>query len=183
MKKASSTTFWAVLFFSFMLGQSILAQETSPENHRSKSLFWERVQFGGNLGVAIGSGYTDITVAPGAIFNINEMFAVGAGLQYSYMRQRDFYSTHLYGVSVIGLFNPIPQIQLSAEVEQLRANVKFDEFGTLPAYSDDFWNTGLFVGAGYRTNNITVGVRYNVLFKEDRGVYSNAFMPFVRVYF
>ena len=183
MKKLQKSVTALLFTTCFLWSQNVVGQQDLPENHRSKSVFWSRVQFGGNLGLAIGSGYTDITVAPGAIYNINEMFAVGGGLQYSYMKQRDFYSTHLYGGSVIGLFNPIPQIQLSAEVEQLRANVNFEEFGLMPAYSDNFWNTGLFLGAGYRTNNVTIGGRYNVLFKVDRGVYSNAFMPFVRVYF
>ena len=49
--------------------------------------------------------------------------------------------------------------------------------------SDNFWNTGLFLGAGYRMENVTIGARYNVLFQEDKGVYGDALMPFVRVYF
>jgi hypothetical protein len=48
---------------------------------------------------------------------------------------------------------------------------------------ENFWNTGLFLGAGYRTQNVTIGARYNVLFDKDRNVYGDAFMPFVRVYF
>ncbi|HEU0137949.1 MAG TPA: hypothetical protein VFQ50_11715, partial [Flavobacterium sp.] len=183
MKKALSSLFTQLLFLLLMLSQPLLAQDTVPDTVKQKSRFWERVQFGGNLGLAIGNGYTDITVAPGAIYNVNEMFAVGAGLQYSYINQRDFFASHLYGGSLIALFNPIQQIQLSAEVEQLRVNADFDEYGAAPAYSEDFWNTGLFVGAGYRAGNVTIGGRYNLLFKQDRGVYSNAFMPFVRVYF
>jgi hypothetical protein len=41
----------------------------------------------------------------------------------------------------------------------------------------------LFLGAGYRNENITFGVRYNVLHKERDNIYAEAFMPFVRVFF
>ena len=32
----------------------------------------------------------------------------------------------MYGVSVIGLVNPIQEMQLSAEVEQLQVNLKYN---------------------------------------------------------
>jgi hypothetical protein len=61
------------------------------------------------------------------------------GIQYTYSRQRNFYNSNLYGGSIT-LFNPIPEIQLSAELEQLRVNVS----GTgQNNFSDNFWNTGL----------------------------------------
>jgi hypothetical protein len=87
------------------------------------------------------------------------------GIQYTYSRQRNFYNSNLYGGSIITLFNPIPEIQLSAELEQLRVNVS----GTgQNNFSDNFWNTGLFIGAGYRTGNVTLGARYNVLYKDNK---------------
>jgi hypothetical protein len=50
-------------------------------------------------------------------------------------------------------FNPIPEIQLSAELEQLRVNVSGKGQNN---FSDNFWNTGLFYSAGYRTGNVTL---------------------------
>ncbi|MES2487727.1 MAG: hypothetical protein V4581_17500, partial [Bacteroidota bacterium] len=98
-----------------------------------------------------------------------------------------FYDSWIYGGSVIGLFNPIPEIQLSAEVEQLRVNLQYDERYAADnniLYTErNFWNTALFLGAGYNTGNVTIGVRYNVLFNENDMVYSDALMPFIRVYF
>jgi hypothetical protein len=49
----------------------------------------ENVQFGGGIGLGFGSGFTDISVAPSAIYNFNE-YVFGAGLQYKYLKQRDF---------------------------------------------------------------------------------------------
>jgi len=41
----------------------------------------------------------------------------------------------------------------------------------------------LFLGAGYNSGSVTVGVRYNVLYKSKDMVYGSPFMPFIRVYF
>lgn len=170
------------LLFVLMLGFPFALEAQEIQEPKTKSAFWQKVQIGGGLGLGFGSGFTNIAVAPSAIYNVNQYVSVGAGLQYSYLKQRDYYNSHLYGASVIGLFNPIEQVQLSVELEQLRANVKTD--GTFyTGVSDNFWNTGLFLGAGYRMDNVTIGARYNVLFQEDKGVYGDALMPFVRVYF
>ena len=161
-----------------------------PVKSQNDNSFWDNVRFGGTAGVAFGNNYTDITLAPGAIYDINEYVGVGLGLQGTYVNYKDFYESYIYGASVIGVLNPIPEVQLSAELEQLRVNLTYDEnYIDTPYYINnygrkrDFWNTALFLGAGYRMENVTVGMRYNVLFREKDMVYSDAFMPFIRVYF
>jgi long-subunit fatty acid transport protein len=163
--------------FFITLSFTISAQETT--HPKAKSEFWKKVQFGGGLGLGFGSGFTNIAVSPSAIYNVNKYFSTGIGLQYSYLKQKNFYTSSQYGASLIGLVNPIDEIQLSVELEQLRVNIDFEDTNT----SRDFWNTGLFLGAGYRTENVTIGARYNVLFDKDKGVYGDALMPFVRVFF
>jgi len=145
----------------------------------SKSDFWQHVQLGGGIGVSVGSGYTDVSLAPGAIYNFNRYFSAGVGLQGAYLRSKNFYEAYVYGGSLIGLFNPIEQVQVSAELEQVRVSRNF----VGPTVSDNFWNTALFLGAGYRMEGVTIGARYNVLYSEDDFVYGDAFMPFVRIYF
>ncbi|WP_243389559.1 hypothetical protein [Flavobacterium cyanobacteriorum] len=147
--------------------------------------FWERVRFGGALGAGFGSGYTNISVAPMAIYEFNQYVGAGLGLQGSYVKDNSNlarYTSFLYGGSVIGIINPIEELQLSAEVEQLRVNLDADDSISGP-YKDNFWNTALFLGAGYRAGSVIAGVRYNVLFDDNDFVYSTAFMPFVRLYF
>ena len=39
----------------------------------------------------------------------------------------NFYNSTIFGASVIGLFNPIRELQVSAEFEQLHVNRKFDD--------------------------------------------------------
>jgi hypothetical protein len=162
------------LLFSFHY-LSAQQQSFSPN---PKNNFWKNVQFGGGLGLSIGSGYTDISVSPSAIYNINSIVAVGTSLQFGYVSAKNNYSSTIYGGSLIGLINPIPEIQFSAELEEIKVNNNYKYYG-----SDSFWNTSLYLGGGYRTGNVTVGVRYNVLFDKNKSYYNDPFMPFVRVYF
>jgi len=176
----------SVKIIIFILSSFIFSTANAQEDED----FWSKVRFGGGFGLGIGNGYTDITLAPGAIYQFNEYVALGLGLQGSYINQDNFYKAWLYGGSLVGLFNPIEEIQLSAELEQLRVNQEFDAGHFEPLNDEpgisrhrDFWNTALFLGAGYRMDHVTIGVRYNVLYDEDDMVYSDSWMPFVRVYF
>ena len=181
MKKNSAInlTFLLAIVFLFGFKFEIYAQET-PEI-KTKSDFLNRLQFGGGLGLGIGNGYADIMVAPSAIYNFNSYVSAGLGVQYNYVKQRDLYKANMYGGSLIALFNPMEELQISTELEQLRINRTFND--ALGNDSQDFWNTALFIGAGYRNENVTVGVRYNVLHKDRDNIYAEAFMPFVRIYF
>ncbi|SHF89624.1 hypothetical protein SAMN05444396_102317 [Flavobacterium segetis] len=171
-----SPTYFIVI--SLFYSTCLFAQQNNKQAN-SQNDFWEKVQFGGGIGLGFGSGYTDISLAPSAIYNFNQYVALGLGAQYKYLKQKDFYASHLYGASIIGLLNPIQEIQISAELEQLRVNVNLD--GTR-SNSQNFWNTALFIGAGYRSGYATVGARYNIL-SDRNSIYGSAFMPFVRVYF
>ncbi len=162
------------------ISQTVLSQENQLPRAKTDG-FWDHVQFGGGFGLAIGNGYTDITIAPSAIYNFNEYFALGTGLQYSRLKQKNFYSSNVVGGSMIGLFNPIEEIQLSLEVEQVHVNTSYDDL--YDNVKRSFWNTGLYVGGGYRADNVTIGARFNLLFDKDKDLYGDAFMPFIRVYF
>ena len=179
MKKNKRFFLTFCLVFTFLITTVFHSNAQENESIKSRSLFWEKVQFGGGIGLSFGSGYTDIALSPSAIYNFNQYVALGVGLQYKYLKQRDYYASHLYGGSAIALFNPIPEIQLSAELEQLRVSVDLDGSNS---NSKDYWNTGLFLGAGYRSGYTTIGARYNIL-TDKNNIYGSAFMPFVRVYF
>lgn len=178
-----------LFFFTFpMLG---LAQD--PVANAPAKDFWNHVQIGGGIGLSTGSGYTDILLAPGAIYNFNKYVAAGVGLQGSYVRVKNAYESYIYGGSLIGLFSPIDPLQLSLELEQLRVNTRYsnnvfynpnyDDRDFAGSLNDNFWNTALYVGAGYRVQHVTLGIRVNLLFDKNKSVYSEAFMPFVRAYF
>ncbi len=169
-----------LLIVLFGISQSIFAQDKQLPKAKTGS-FWEHVQFGGGLGVSSGNDYTDITVAPSAIYNFNDYFALGAGFQYSHLKQRNYYNSNVIGGSIIGLFNPIEEAQISLEVEEVHVNSTYAELYNNTKRS--FWNTGLYIGAGYRADNVTIGARVNVLFDKNKDIYGSAFMPFIRAYF
>jgi hypothetical protein len=183
MKKNS---FLAVPKFIFIvivlfLSENVIAQyQTAPQ---TRSPFWQNVQFGGGLGLSFGSGYTDISIAPSAIYNVNPYLAVGLGLQGSYVASSGYYDSAIYGVSLLTYINPIPQIQLSINLNESYVNNHYETYYEQNSYTDQFWNTALFLGAGYRTGNVTIGLAYNVLFDENDNVYGDALTPFVRAYF
>ncbi|MEM7185671.1 MAG: hypothetical protein AAF466_03340 [Bacteroidota bacterium] len=174
--------FLVVIALAITLPIQLQAQEEdkAEERQEERSRFWDNVRFGGGLGLSFGNGFFGASVSPAAIYDVNQYVSVGPSLIFSY-QEDDFFSSTLYGASLLTLINPIREIQLSAEVEQLRVNQNFMDFGV--DVEDNFWNTALFLGGGYQTGGVTVGVRYNVLFNTNDRVYADAWAPFVRVFF
>lgn len=166
--------------FLFCAISSVLGQETHQKHQKSN--FWRHVQFGGGFGIAAGSSFTDITIAPNAIYNINDYLALGTGIQGSYISAKDTFNSTLYGASILALCNPVAQLQVSVELEEVRVNTVFEQTETVTK-KNNFWNTALFLGGGFRSGNATFGARYNVLYNKNNLVYSAALMPFFRVYF
>lgn len=144
----------------------------------STSVFWEKVQWGGTGAANFSNQFTSVSISPQAIYPVKSYYYTGVGLHYSYFRRRDVFTSNAYGATWLNFFNPIPEAQLSAELEQLRINNELAN-----GVKDDFWNTALFLGAGYRQQNFIIGIRYNVLFDEANNIYPQAWMPFVRVFF
>jgi len=80
--------------------------------------FWDHVHFGGGFGLGFGSNQTTIAISPSAIYEFNDMFALGLGGSYLYAKNNNLKS-NVFGASIISLFNPLEEVQLSAEFEQL----------------------------------------------------------------
>lgn len=163
----------------FICISSIHSQE---DNQRVRGNFWQNVRFGGGFGLGFGNGNFSGTIAPSAIYDFNDQFALGLGLNAIFSKRRDFYKSTVLGGSVIALFNPIDVIQLSTEFEPLHVNRNFDEDFVSNA-DDKYWYSALFLGAGYRTGNVTIGIRYDVLYDEDKSIYADPWIPFFRVFF
>lgn len=168
-----------IIVFFFLFGFANCYSQVNEENQTKN--FWKELQYGGSFGLNLGSGYTEIAVAPSAIYPVNRYLSIGSGLIGSYTRLKNQYTATIYGVSAISLFNPIEKIQLSVELEQIKINT---EYQLIPnPVTKNYWNTGLYLGMGYRNGNVTLGARYNLLFDKDKSIYSDALMPFIRFYF
>ena len=154
----------------------IVAQNTEV----SKSAFWNDVRFGGSLGLNFSDGSFSGFLAPKAIYDFNRYTSAGVGLSGSYTNTSR-YSSYTAGGSVIGLLRPFNPLQLSAEFEEHYVSKDLKLEGS--NISDSYWYPALFLGLGYNTGPVTVGVRYDVLYDSEKSIYANAFMPFVSVYF
>jgi len=132
-----------VLSFLFLFCfSSVLAQNNNEENE-----FWKHVRFGGGLGLSTGNNIFSATIAPSAIYDFNPEFSLGLGLNGSYFSQKNIAKSTILGASIISLYNPIPEIQLSGEFEQNHVSRNFDN----PSFLDDkYWIQSFFVGAGCR---------------------------------
>lgn len=166
----------ALFMVIFSFGSlTILAQE-------SQNSFWDNVKFGGGLGLGFGNGFFSGSIAPSAIYEFNHQFAAGIGLNATYAKQKNLYKSTIFGASAIALFNPVEVLQLSAEFEELNVNRDFDE-DFVSNVDDNYWYPALYLGVGYRTGNVTFGIRYDVLYDNDKSIFVDPWMPFFRFYF
>jgi hypothetical protein len=92
------SSFYNIGFLAFIIlfSTSIIAQQKSLPKAKTNA-FWERVNFGGGFGLSIGNNFTNITIAPSGIYNFNDYFALGMGLQYSYLKEKNSYSSNIFG--------------------------------------------------------------------------------------
>lgn len=164
-----------IIFLLLFFKVDASAQEQKPS-------FWSHVRFGGGIGLSFGNGFFSGTLAPSAIYDFNEQFSLGLGLNGTYNTSKDFYKSTIIGGSILGLYNIIPQLQISAEFENLHVNRVYDNYPLAPP-DERYSAPALFFGAGFRQGNVTFGIRYDVLFDEFKSVYASALVPFVRVYF
>ncbi|WP_026450911.1 hypothetical protein [Aequorivita capsosiphonis] len=141
--------------------------------------FWDHVRFGGGIGLSFGDGFFSGTLAPSAIYQFNNQFAAGVALSGTYNSLKNRYTSTILGGSIIALYNVIPEIQLSAEFEELNVTRNYEY--NIP--NQNYWYPGLFIGAGFHTNNFTIGIRYDVLYDDNKSIYAQAWAPFVRIYF
>ena len=147
-----------------------------------RSTFWNQVRFGGGVGLSFGDGFFSGALSPSAIYDFTSTFSAGVGLNFIYSKQSDLFESTVLGGSLITLFNPLQEIQLSAEFEQLNVNRDFNQ-EVLANTDDNYWYPALFLGAGYRTGQVIFGIRYDVLYDEDKSIYADPWLPFVRFFF
>jgi hypothetical protein len=165
-----------VLFVFFTAIWGFGHGQLSPRN----SNFWDQVQFGGNIGLGFGNNSFNASIAPSAIYQATPQLGLGLGVNFNYAKFQDA-KLVAYGGSVISLFSPIRALQLSAEMEQLRVYRVLELDGG--NREESYWSPALFLGIGYGNRNVTIGLRYNVLHDQQKSIYADALMPFVRVYF
>lgn len=166
-----------LLFMSLNTHYHVFAQHTSAT---SESIFFDQVRVGGSLGIHFSNHVFSAFLAPKAIYDFNTITSAGIGIAGSYTNG-DTFSAHSFSGSVIGLFRPIRNIQISTEFEEYYISRDWELEGI--NRKDSYWYPALFLGLGYDTGPVTAGIRYDLLYDEQKSIYSSALMPFISVYF
>jgi hypothetical protein len=139
--------------------------------------FWDNVQYGGGFTLAFGN-QTTIGISPSAIYNFNNGFALGAGVNYLYSEIGDF-TTNLYGASLISLYQTKFGVQFSADLDYHFA--KQTDFNTNQSLRTNF--PALHFGIAYNQGRFAVGIRYDVLYDDSKSVFASPISPVIRFYF
>lgn len=154
--------------FLFLMTSSLLAQS---------SFDWDKVRYGGRVGFGFSNSTSSIIIAPSAVYRLSDEFALGGSVSFGYSNFRTSNSKlYNYGASILSYYNPFRQLQLSAELEQTFAN----QTGVI---KQNFNFLALYLGAGYRFGNITAGMRYDVLYEEEKNIYASPLSPFIQFSF
>lgn len=150
----------------------------SSQQKNASSFSWDQMRYGGRIGLEFSNNITSFTLSPAAIYQFSEEFAAGSTVSFGYTNYKNA-DSHLfnYGASILGIYTPMEQIQISAELEQVFVSQKYDQ------YYENYNYQALFLGAGYRMKNVVVGLRYDVLYNEDKNLYASPYAPFVQVFF
>ena len=156
---------------------TVFAQNSELDQNR----FIDNVRFGGGINMGMGSTYSTFSISPSAIYDFSNEFSAGLSLSYVYVKKKSIANstTNIYGGSVLALYKPINNLQFSTEFEQLKIEQKYASEN-----NSDLWQSALYIGAEYVTGNISMGLRYDVLFDKNTNViYSSTLSPIFRVYF
>ena len=157
----------------------------------TKPAFTPYWSFGGNLGFSFWNDGTTILVAPKAYYNFTPKFIGGLGLIYNYSNYEYDYGQEVilrestynaFGGSISGIYRPIPFLQFSGEFQELYVNEDY-ETNINTNFSDDYWNSALYLGASFVSGNFAFGFQYDVLYDEGTSPYSSAWSPVISFYF
>ncbi|WP_372793309.1 alpha-ketoglutarate decarboxylase [Lutibacter sp.] len=163
--------------FIFFVNLNLTGQNSDLEQHR----FIDDVRFGGGINIGVGNSYSTFSISPSVLYDFSNEFSAGLSFKYVYVKNKSTINstTNIYGGSILALYKPMNTIQFSTEFEQLKIDQKYaSDFGF------DLWQPALYIGAEYVTGNISMGLRYDVLFdKTTNVIYSSALSPIFRVYF
>lgn len=141
----------------------------------------KRLKFGFGFGLNFVGG-TNISLSPNLMYAVSDKVAFGGGLQGSYSAIKNLQNTTTFGANVLMLYSPVQKISTLLEFAQLRVSTKTES--VTPKTTNRYWDSALFAGLGFNiTNKISIGAKYNFLYKEDESVYTSAVIPFVNITF
>ena len=140
-----------ISLFFILLNFSTHAQETKPK----------KFSFYGGFGLSFSTGYTYISLQPGVIYHLHPKFKLGAGVQYTYLKSNKSYygvnyKYNIFGFNTLVLYNPINELEVSAEYEDLYVKQNYNDI------QKNFWSPALFGGLAYRYGPVAAGFKFRM---------------------
>jgi len=165
----------SILVLMAFISVSLLSIHAQDSNNS----FANRVHVGGGFNIGLGSGYSTIAISPSVIYDLTPVFSAGINATYLYSKNKSAnQETNVFGGGLIALINPMEGLQFSGEYERLKIKRSF-----LNISNNDYWNDALYLGAAYRQGNISIGLRYDVMYDKVTSIYPSALSPIFRIYF
>ncbi|GEQ86123.1 hypothetical protein ULMS_16310 [Patiriisocius marinistellae] len=162
-----------------LFSQSVIAQNLKKID--TLEVAEKKLKFGLGFGLGFVGG-TNVSLSPNLTYKLSDKVNIGAGLQGSYTAIKDIQNTFTAGANVLSNYAPIEQISILIEFAELYALRKTDSpEGDI---EKDFWESALFLGAGYNvTNKIAISAKFNFLYDSGGSVYTSPVIPFVNISF
>ncbi|MEJ1222526.1 alpha-ketoglutarate decarboxylase [Sediminicola sp. 1XM1-17] len=170
-----------VIIGLLIFSESVISQVTNVAVIDSTAEEPNKLKFGMGFGLNFVGG-TNISLSPNLTYNVSEKVGIGVGLQGSYAAIKDLQNTTTFGGNIIAQYSPIKKITTLIEFVELNVTTKTET--PTGQIKETYWDSALFVGAGYNiTAKIAIGAKYNLLYDEDESVYTSPVLPFVNITF
>jgi hypothetical protein len=169
---------WGCIYF----GNICLSNAQKYVDEDSK--FTDRLYFGGNFGLQLGTNLTQIEISPAVGYMINNKASAGVGVIYQYFRaqiqtQNRLYEikTNIYGGKLFGRYNITDFLFGYAEYE----HINLDAVNLNSGEIERTWVPGMFVGAGYfqaigRRSGVNLMLLYNLTYDPIKSPYNSPFL-------
>lgn len=148
---------------------------------KSTGFDMSKLSLGGNLGLQFGD-YTVINISPQVGYDLSDYFTVGAGLGYTYYKDKvydygsryDFKSSYL-SFDIFGRFYPVNGIvvSLQPEISRMWRTVEASRLGEKNSYSK--FISSLLIGGGLRYDGIIAMIQYDVIQDKNTPYGDNIF--------
>lgn len=177
---------------------SICAQkkENNEKDKKEKvkeTRFWDRVIFGGNIGLQFGA-ITSINISPNIGYYVTPRLIAGLGLTYQYYNSNEYnyrFSSNIFGIRTFADYEIIKNIgqnlpiksnfSIFTHVEYEALNLDRDLSNTLSSNKvKRFWLHGVLAGGGIRESIgkrsfLSIEILYNFI-ADSRTPYDNPVM-------
>jgi hypothetical protein len=165
----------------FIINENVYSQTSEITVVDSSAISEKRLKFGCGFGLSFVGG-TNFSLSPNLMYDVSKKVSIGGGIQGSYTAIKDLQNTTTIGFNIIGQYNPIEKITTLLEFAELNVSTKTET--PTGETSRKYWDSALFVGAGWNvTNKIAIGAKYNLLYNADESVYTSPVIPFVIITF